>query len=142
MKNRERFKDEITRIATRGDRLACQDGVPVGCTEITCTTCDFRGEECWLKLREWAEKEYVPSDIDWALVPVDTPVVIYAADGQFVKAHICKASEEGVVVVFANGETSWTTNGLVRRAHPKNVDLARAEDRIKYRKEKDKCQMK
>ena len=80
MKNRERFKDEIARIATSGDRLACQDGTPVGCTDITCTTCDFKGNECWLKLREWADKEYVPFDIDWPMVPVDTPVVIHTAD--------------------------------------------------------------
>ena len=142
MKNRERFKDEIALIATSGDRLACQDGTPVGCTDITCTTCDFRGNECWLKLRDWAEKEYVPFDIDWPMVPVDTPVVIHTADDHFVKAHLCKVTETGVIVVFANGKTSWTTEGMLKRAYPENVDLARAEDRVKYRKEKDKCQMK
>ena len=82
MKNKEKFAKEIIEIAATGTSVAMCNGVLRECRGLYCSQCDFYSDrECDEKIKEWAESEYVEPkyEIDWASVPVDTPVLIKGA---------------------------------------------------------------
>ena len=80
MKNKEKFAKEIIEIAATGSSIAMCNGVLRECRGLPCSQCEFYdgGALCDSKCKAWAESEYVEPkyEIDWASVPVDTPVII------------------------------------------------------------------
>ena len=80
MKNKEKFAKEIVEIACSGGVLAMSSGIIRKCVELPCHKCSFNidGIECDEMRKTWAESEYIEPryEIDWASVPVDTPVII------------------------------------------------------------------
>ena len=108
MKNKEKFAKEIIEVACSGGVLAMSSGIIRKCTELPCRKCSFNidGIECDEMRKAWAESEYVEPkyEIDWASVPVDTPVLLKDKDNVdnkryfaelFQKEHLlCSSTEE------------------------------------------------
>lgn len=144
MKNKEKFAKEIVEIACSGEKLAVSSGVIRKCYGLSCYKCFFYrdGIECDEMRKTWAESEYVEPkyEIDWASVPVDTPVLLKEKDNVDNKRYFYKTLSEGTLALFINGRTSWSSiaeaGGIKCCFHSKsNVTLAREEDKLKYRKQ-------
>lgn len=143
MKNKEKFAKEIIEIAATGTSVAMCNGVLRECRGLYCSQCDFYSDrECDEKIKEWAESEYVEPkyEIDWASVPVDTPVLLKEKNNVDNKRYFYKTLSEGTLALFINGRTSWSSiaeaGGIKCCFHSKsNVTLAREEDKLKYRKQ-------
>ena len=144
MKNKEKFAKEIIEIACSGNKLALHDGEIRACKSLLCSECDFcnGGVPCDSKRKAWAESEYVKPkyEIDWASVPVDTPVLLKDKNNVDNKRYFYKTLSEGALALFINGRTSWSSiaeAGVIKYcSHSKsNVTLAREEDKLKYRKQ-------
>lgn len=143
MKNKEKFAKEIVEIAVTGSSVAMRNGVLRECRGLCCSQCDFiSGGKCHEKIKEWAESEYVEPkyEIDWASVPVDTPVLLKEKNNVDNKRYFYKTLSEGTLALFINGRTSWSSiaeaGGIKCCFHSKsNVTLAREEDKLKYRKQ-------
>lgn len=114
------------------------DGVLRGCDGLKCKECDFYDEHlgCGKNRIKWAESEYiVPKyEIDWASVPVDTPVLIKGAMDN--RRYFSRPLPDERLVVFRNGRTSWSSHGIAQEValHKSVIVLAREEDKLKYRK--------
>lgn len=143
MKNKEKFAKEIVEIACSGEVLAVSSGIIRKCAGLPCYKCSFYrdGIECNEMRKTWAESEYVEPkyEIDWASVPVDTPVLLKDKDNVDNKRYFCRTLSEGALALFINGRTSWSSiaeAGIIKYcSHSKsNVTLAREEDKLKYRK--------
>ena len=144
MKNKEKFAKEIVEIACSGSKLALYDGEIRACKSLMCSKCEFYngGVPCDSKCKAWAESEYVEPkyEIDWASVPVDTPVLLKDKNNVDNKRYFYKTLSEGALALFINGRTSWSSiaeAGVIKYcSHSKsNVTLAREEDKLKYRKQ-------
>ena len=145
MKNKEKLAKEIIEIVCSGEILAKHDDKLYKCSEISCANCDFKnkaGKGCAYWTRKWAESEYVEPkyEIDWASVPVDTPVLLKDENNVDNKRYFYKTLSEGTLALFINGRTSWSSiaeaGGIKCCFHSKsNVTLAREEDKLKYRKQ-------
>ena len=139
MKNKEKFAKEIVEIACSGSKLALYNGEIRACKSLLCSECEFcnRGVPCDSKCKAWAESEYVEPkyEIDWASVPVDTPVLIKGAVDN--RRYFSKLLPNGMLAVFRNGRTSWSGCGIAAETvlHKSNIVLAREEDKLKYRKQ-------
>ena len=139
MKNKEKFVKEIVEIACSGNKLALYNGEIRACKSLLCSECEFYtgGVPCDSKCKAWAESEYVEPkyEIDWASVPVDTPVLIKGAVDN--RRYFSKLVPDERLAVFRNGRTSWSSHGIAKEValHKSVVVLAREEDKLKYRKQ-------
>lgn len=59
MKNKEKFHDEIFRIACLGTKVALVGGEPAYCSETRCDQCDLNLAGCASEFEKWCESEYV-----------------------------------------------------------------------------------
>lgn len=137
MKNKEKFAKEIIEIAATGSSIAMRDGVLRECRGLPCSQCDFCSDrECDEKVKEWVESEYVEPkyEIDWASVPIDTPVFIKGAVDN--RRYFSRLLPDGMLAMFRNGRTSWSSQGIAQEValYKSDVVLAREEDKLKYRK--------
>lgn len=138
MKNKEKFAKEIVEIACSGNKLALYDGEIRACKSLPCSECDFYngGVLCDSKCKAWAESEYVKlkHEIDWASVPVDTPVIIKGFN--FNRRYFSRILPDGRISTFSHGRTSWSAQGMALEVSYSKSDvvLAREEDKLKYRK--------
>ena len=109
MTNKEKYKDEILKIAASGDRVAVVGGKPVGCrTLLGCTCCEFDGysEKCYRRCAEWMESE--ADKEDWSKVPVDTPILVKHSEfDEWTRRYFAKY-ENNMVHTWHSGTTSWT----------------------------------
>lgn len=141
MKNKEKFAKEIIEIAATGSSIAMRDGVLRECRGLPCYQCDFFSNgKCDEKVKEWAESEYVEPryEIDWASVPIDTPVIVHDTIG-INRRYFNKKLPHGKLSIYRDGTTSWSSvlgchASKVFEEEPKYVELAREEDKLKYRK--------
>ena len=139
MKNKEKFAKEIIEVACSGDILAMSDGVLRGCNGLECKECNFCNENlgCGRNRIKWAESEYIEPryEIDWASVPVDTPVIIKGVASN--RRYFSRILSDGRISTFSNGRTSWSAQGMAPEVSCSKSDvvLAREEDEFKYRKQ-------
>lgn len=138
MKNKEKFAKEIVEIACSGEVLAVSSGIIRKCVGLSCYKCSFYrdGIECNEMRKTWAESEYVEPkyEIDWASVPVDTPVFIKGAVDN--RKYFSRLLPDERLAVFRDGRTSWSRYGIAKEValHKSVVVLAREADKLKYRK--------
>ena len=142
MKNKEKFAKEIAEITCSGDILAMSDGVLRGCNGLKCKECNFYNGNlgCGKNRIKWAESEYIEPryETDWASVPVDTPVIVHDTIG-INRRYFNKKLPHGKLSIYRGGTTSWSSvSGCyapkVFEEELKYVELAREEDKLKYRK--------
>lgn len=118
MTNYEKYKDEIesvwkdclTGIALKDDKIK-------SCSDISCNECAFfegDGDCCDPNLQKWLVSEYKDpaEDVDWSKVPVDTLVLVrdYETD-KWMPRYFAGINEDGNVIVFDSGATSWSDDG-------------------------------
>lgn len=138
MKNKEKFAKEIIEVACSGSKLALCNGEIRACKDLTCSKCEFcgKGVACDLKRKAWAESEYVEPkyEIDWASVPVDTPVIIKGFKSN--RRYFSRILPDGRISIFSHGRTSWSAQEMAPEVSYSKSDvvLAREEDKLKYRK--------
>ena len=137
MKNKEKFAKEIIEIAATGTSVAMCNGVLRECRGLYCSQCDFYSDrECDEKIKEWAESEYVEPkyEIDWASVPVDTPVIIKGFKSN--RRYFSRILPDGRISIFSHGRTSWSAQEMAPEVSYSKSDvvLAREEDEFEYRK--------
>lgn len=105
------------------------------CHKIHCDNCIFGGD-CLEARRIWLDQPaFDPEkDIDWAKVPVDTPVIVWNK-GEEYRRYFCEIKRAGSCIfrTFAIGKTSWTAEEA-DRADWEHCKLYRPEDVEKYRK--------
>ena len=139
MKNKEKFAKEIIEIAATGSSIAMCNGVLRECRGLPCSQCEFYdgGALCDSKCKAWAESEYVEPnyEIDWASVPVDTPVII--KDIKSSRRYFSRILPDGRISIFSHGRTSWSAQEMAPEVSCSKSDvvLAREEDELKYRKQ-------
>lgn len=135
MKNKEKFAKEIVEIACSGEVLAVSSGIIRKCVGLPCYKCSFYrdGIECNEMRKTWAESEYIEPkyEIDWASVPVDTPVINSNGDRYYFSKY---NNIMDVIYVFMYGCTSWSSKNSIIAISTNTCKLFREEDRIKYRK--------
>ena len=138
MKNKEKFAKEIVEIACSGSKLALHNGEIRACKSLLCSKCEFcnRVVPCDSKRKAWAESEYVEPkyEIDWASVPVDTPVLIKGAMDN--RKYFSRLLPDERLAVFRDGRTSWSSHGIAKEVALRKsvVVLVREADKLKYRK--------
>lgn len=138
MKNKEKFAKEIVEIACSGEKLAVSNGVIRKCIGLPCYKCSFyrEGIECDEMRKTWAESEYIEPkyETDWSKVPVDTPVISSSGYRYYFAGY-----HEGnsFIDVFLQGRTSWSSENFTKSICKNTSELAREEDKIKYRKIKE-----
>lgn len=121
----EKYKELVIECIEK-DNICKLAHTAYGDTQCGNRLCD----ECHKFTAEWLNRECI--EIDWAKVPVDTPVIIKAKDGVMFR-HFAKYWQ-GHVLVYANGRTSWTNDGETHPWEPEDIELARNEDAVKYAK--------
>lgn len=116
MTNREKFAEKILDIACSGDAIAVNKVTlePIACHGTACEEClfNFNGDEfCRNRRKKWANSKYVELSVDWSKVAVDTPILVRDSTNlEWTKRYFAKY-ENGSVVTWADGATSWSSNG-------------------------------
>lgn len=129
MTNREKFAEKILGVACSGSRLAVNKATlePIGCNNLECGDCLFYTRCCKGAREKWANSEYVEPSVDWAKVPVDTPILVNDSnDHGWVKRYFAKY-ENGSVFAWNGGKTSWSSEG-----HATAWVLAKLPERSKH----------
>lgn len=116
MTNREKFAEKILDIACDGSKIAVSKATlePTACYKLDCKDCLFDTHSydcCGDKMKRWANSEYIEPSVDWSKVAVDTPILVRDSTNlEWTKRYFAKY-ENGSVVTWADGATSWSSNG-------------------------------
>lgn len=118
MTNREKYAEQILDIATTGHSIAVdKKGNFYKCSELKCKDCIFSrvwqdDSDCYKKVKEWSEQEYVEPPVDWSKVPVDTKVYVRDSDSDPWKPRYFAKFEDGKIFTWINGATSFSANNF------------------------------
>lgn len=118
MTNREKYAEQILDIATTGHSIAVdKKGNFYKCSELKCKDCIFSRAwkddiDCYKKVKEWSEQEYVEPPVDWSKVPVDTKVFVRDSDSAYWNHRYFAKFEDGKIFTWANGTTSFSAKGF------------------------------
>lgn len=132
MTNYEKYKDKIDKIWNDGKVIGVTEDCKVtSCDEIlSCNECIFN-EECGLKSQKWLVSEYKDpaENVDWSKVPIDTPVLVreYETD-KWIPRYFAGINEDGNVIAFDSGATSWSDDGENLTVNWKQAKLANPDD--------------
>ena len=132
MTNYEKYKDKIDKIWNDGKVIGVTEDCKVtSCDEIlSCNECIFN-EECDLKSQKWLVSEYKDpaENVDWSKVPIDTPVLVreYETD-KWIPRYFAGINEDGSVIAFDSGATSWSDDGENLTVNWKQAKLANPDD--------------
>lgn len=121
MKNREKFKDELTE--------ACMKGVEGRFFDkyirpyYNCDEWQYFSDEAGAILTAlWLEEEYQEPEVDWSNVKTDDPILV-SVDGQRWNHRHFAEYRDGTVYAFKDGATSWTTNLKTEWPYAKLAEL-------------------
>ena len=80
---------------------------------------------------KWTDVEpFIIPYINWGKVPIDTPVVYRNGDGKDYVRHFCKYDEKNDrVVLYANGRTSFTKQGIIETC-PERVSIYKRGEKL------------
>ena len=114
MTNREKYAEQILDIAVTGYSIAVdKKGNFFKCSELKCKDCIFSrawkdDSDCYKKVKEWSEQEYVEPSVDWSKVFVDTKILVRDSENEeWRKRHFAKF-EDGKIFAWTNGTTSFS----------------------------------
>ena len=143
MTNYENNKDILVKLTVlwKSWGVDIESGKILPCNEIRCYKCKLcnGGKTCQEMREKWLDEECIDSnninwdtDIDWDSVPVDTPVIVWNKEGEYIKGHFYK-KKDNHYFIFSNGQTSYTNKDGLRIGYY-HCKLANLEDIKKYRK--------
>lgn len=118
MINYEKYKDEIDEIFDTNDgTIAINKNTNeiTNCSDFECSKCLFSARYnntifCAITMAKWLVSEYVEPEIDWSIIPVDTPVLVSDNNRDWYHRHLAKVIENRPYI-WGDGRTSWTTDG-------------------------------
>lgn len=118
MINYEKYKDEIDEIFDTNDgTIAINKNTNeiTNCSDFECSECLFSARynntiSCAITMAKWLVSEYVEPEIDWSIIPVDTPVLVSDNNRDWYHRHLAKVIENRPYI-WGDGRTSWTTDG-------------------------------
>lgn len=118
MINYEKYKDEIDEIFDTNDgTIAINKNTNeiTNCSDFECSKCLFSARynntiSCAITMAKWLVSEYVEPEIDWSIIPVDTPVLVSDNNRDWYHRHLAKVIENRPYI-WGDGRTSWTTDG-------------------------------
>lgn len=130
--------DKVKDIFAEAFAVNKETGEVLKCFKLPCRLCLFRGNGCGDARRKWLDQPaFDPEkDIDWAKVPVDTPVLVWNLKDHLYKGYFSGIKDERFGT-YVGGCTSWsitdnkTNNKIIYWCH---CNLYRPEDIEKYRK--------
>lgn len=131
--------DKVKEIFAKFFAIDKRTGEIRTCSGLECVDCLFHSvNSCRVEKMKWLDRPaFDPEkDIDWAKVPVDTPVLVWNRDTETeCRRHFyeLKCAEPYIFRTFAAGKTSWTAYEC-DRSDWKHCKLYRQEDIEKYRK--------
>ena len=130
--------DKVKDIFAGSFAVNKETGKVLKCENLPCRLCLFceSGNRCGEARIKWLDQPaFDPEkDIDWAKVPVDTPVIVWNVAEMCKRYFSKKLYDAGFdFETFANGKTSWTADGCEYEGWP-HCNLYRPEDIEKYRK--------
>lgn len=88
--------DKVKEIFTRFFAVDKRTGEIKTCCGLDCVNCLFYSADsddpCCERRMKWLDQSaFDPEkDIDWSKVPVDTPVIVWNKDGEYIKGHFLK----------------------------------------------------
>lgn len=113
MTNYEYYKKQIEKFTRMGQKVAVKKDTNeiIPCADIGCGGCLFGAyDSCTKKSMAWADAEYIEPTVDWAKVPIDTPILVNNSIClDWVRNHFAKY-ENGRVYAWEGGKTSYTTD--------------------------------
>lgn len=130
--------DKVKDIFAGSFAVNKETGEVLKCENLPCRLCLFceSGNRCGEARIKWLDQPaFDPEkDIDWAKVPVDTPVIVWNT-GEEYRRYFCEIKRAGSCIfrTFAIGKTSWSAEEA-DRADWEHCKLYRQEDIEKYRK--------
>lgn len=131
MTNYEKYKDEIDKIWKNGSDISVTKDNKVRSCDITpCSECIF-DDVCGFKTQKWlvSECKDPAEDVDWSKVPVDTPILVRDyEDDEWIKRYFAGINEDGNVIAFDSGATSWSDDGENLTVNWKQAKLANPDD--------------
>ena len=114
MLNKEKYAKDLEEILVIGGPFAFDKKLNEVCTcrNISCSICKFFvGDGCSENRKEWLNREYVESEMDWDEVPIDTPILVRDSEKvEWKKRHFAYI-DDGKVCTWCNGATSWSADG-------------------------------
>lgn len=127
MTNYEKYKNEIDKFTCLGISFGFNKKTKKfdACYNIAdCENCMFyKGRSCLDKKMKWAYSEYIEPTVDWAKVPVDTPILVNNSIClDWVRNHFAKY-ENGRVYAWEGGKTSYTTDKTCYWKYAKLADV-------------------
>lgn len=113
MTNYEHYGKQIEKFTRMGQKVAVKKDTNeiIPCADIGCGGCLFGAyDSCTKKSMSWADAEYIEPTVDWAKVPIDTPILVNNSIClDWVRNHFAKY-ENGRVYAWEGGKTSYTTD--------------------------------
>lgn len=87
-----------------------------------------------MDFQKWANSGYKELEIDWSMVPVDTPVFVRKyPDEEWTKRYFACCNYKSITV-FIDDKTSWSNDGNNYTEDWNYIKFAREEDIEKYKK--------
>lgn len=126
--------DSVKEVFARSFAVDKKTGKVKTCSKWDCVNCLFYESNDCIKAREdWLDRPVFDpeKDIDWAKVPVDTPVIVWNTDEEY--RRYFSGIKDGRFSAYPDGRTSWSSIiGNIR--YWNHCKLYRSEDIEKYRK--------
>lgn len=126
MTNYEHYKNQIEKFTRMGQKVAVKKDTNeiIPCADIGCGGCLFGAyDSCTKKSMAWADAEYIEPTVDWAKVPIDTPILVNNSIClDWVRNHFAKY-ENGRVYAWEGGKTSYTTDKTCYWKYAKLADV-------------------
>ena len=116
MKNFEKYLDRILSVACENLGVDETDNSVKPCSSLDCSNCLFYedGGGCcstFTTFNDWCREEYEEPQIDPRInnkTPIDTKILVSSNGTTWYKRHFYR-KVDGLVVAFANGNTSFTS---------------------------------
>lgn len=129
MTNYEKYKEIIDLTFERGENIALTKDTKevVSCWRLRCENCLFSHYSCDLNRIKWLVAEYkepAEPEIDWAKVPIDTPVLVSNDGKEWSRRHFSRVVN-GIPHAWMYGSTSWTAHNNETTYH--YIKLAEVE---------------
>lgn len=100
-----------------------------GCAGIYCENCLFyradKKIDCAEEFQTWLSREY--GEINWEAVEVGTPVICYYNEIPH-RLYFAGLDDEGNILAYPNGTTSWSSEGKTIAGNWDRVELAEIDE--------------
>ena len=132
MTNYEKYKETIDSAWGQGFSigLSKEANEIFPCRELDCEECRFLSRYnddagCGTFMAKWLVAEYEEPKVDWAKVPIDTPILVKNFDtDEWSRCYFAGLNHAGKIMTWDEGRTSWSALSDCDRVRWEYVKLA------------------